>query len=167
MQTTAWNKPRVGYMKLNVDAGFDHDTLDGTVGAVLRDHNGKFIAATNERLNFCYDPFSVEAISVRFGLNLAKLVGCSKVEVVSDNTEVIAALHEGSSSSVASAIFDDCFFMSLDFNHVLYEHCNRDSNQVAHELAKLAKFSPPSIWMESPPDAMIPFLVNDATGLIE
>lgn len=113
-----------------------------------------------------YDSFSAEAIAVRFGLNLAQTMGCSKIEVVSDNEEVVNALKEGGSSSVASAIFDDCYYMSLDFNHVLFDSCNRDSNQVAHELAKLAKFSPPSIWMDSPPEAMIPFLVKDAV-LIE
>lgn len=65
-----------------------NDPLEGTVGAILRDHKGKFVAAANERLNFCYDPFSAEAIAVRFGLNLAKMMGCSKIEVMSDNVEV-------------------------------------------------------------------------------
>ena len=48
---------------------------------------------------------------------------------------------------MACAISDDCYFMSLDFNHVIYEHCNRENNMVAHELARL---SPPSVWLESP-----------------
>ena len=161
MRVMAWSKPRSGYMKLNLDAGFDHDNLNGTVGAILRDDNGKFIAAANERLNFCYDSFSAEATAVRFRLNLAHKVGCSKIVVVSDNEEVVIALKEGFSSSVASAIFDDCYYMSLDFNHVLFDSCIRDNNQVAHELAKLAKFSPPSVCMDSPPDEIIPFLVND------
>ena len=61
----------------------------------------------------------------------------------------IAALHEGSSSSVASAIFDGCFFMSLDVTHIIYEHCIRDNNKVAHELSMIAKFTPPSIWLDA------------------
>jgi hypothetical protein len=44
-----WTRPRTDYVKLNVDAGFDHDSLEGSVGAVIRDHNGKFIAAANEK----------------------------------------------------------------------------------------------------------------------
>lgn len=115
-------------MKLNVDAGFDHDNLNGRVGVVLRDDNGKFIAAAKERLNFWYDSFTVEAIVVRFGLNLAQTVGCSKIEVVSDNEGVFNDLKEGFSSSVASAIFDDYYYMSLHFNHVLFDSCIRDSN---------------------------------------
>lgn len=50
------------------------------------------------------------------------------------NVEVVTALQNYSSSSVATAVFDDSYFMSLDFNHVIFVHCNRESNQVAHEL---------------------------------
>ena len=39
-------------------------------------------------------------------------------------------------------------------------------NQVAHELARLARFSPPSVWMDNAPDEVIPLLVNDATLLV-
>lgn len=34
-------------------------------------------------------------------------------------------------------------------------------NQVAHELVKLARFSPPGVWMESPPAGVASFIVND------
>ena len=81
-RSATWTRPRAGYMKLNVDGGFHNDLLEGTVGAVLQDHKGKFVAAANERLNFCYDQFSAEAIAVKFGLNLAKMMGCSEIEVM-------------------------------------------------------------------------------------
>ena len=93
-------------------------------------------------------------------MHLVRTAGCNKIEINSDSVEVVEALKEGNSSSVASAIFDDCYFMSLDFNHAIYEHCNRESNQVAHELARLAKFSPPGCWMDTAPSAVIPFLVS-------
>ena len=51
---------------------------------------------------------------------------------------------------MACAISDDCYFMSLEFNHVMYEHRNRENNMVAHELARIARFSHPSVWLESP-----------------
>ena len=66
---------------------------------------------------------------------------------------------------MACAISDDCYFMSLEFNHVMYEHRNRENNMVAHELARIASFSPPSIWLESPPVEVIPLLLNDTTFL--
>lgn len=75
----AWKKPRSGYMKLNVDVGSDCDSLEGSVGAVIRDHNGKFVVAANQKIEICYDSFTAEALAVRFGLNLARTVGCSKL----------------------------------------------------------------------------------------
>lgn len=41
------------------------------------------------------------------------------------------------------------------------------SNQVARELARLAKYSSPSIWMDSPPDEVVPLVVHDVTLLTE
>ena len=79
--------------------------------------------------------------------------------------EVVEALKEGNSTSIASAFFYDCYFMSIDFTHVIYDHCFRESNLVAHELARLAKLSPFKLWMDSAPSAIIPILVYDATIL--
>lgn len=58
--------------------------------------------------------------------------------------------------------------MSLDFNHVIYDQCNRERNQVAHELARIAKFSLLlSGWIpDSAPDVVLSHLVNDATILV-
>ena len=71
--------------------------------------------------------------TVRFWLNLARMVG-GKIEVASDDEGVVNDLNEDGSNSVASTIIDDWFFMKLDFNHVLFEHCNKDYSQAAHEL---------------------------------
>lgn len=45
-------KLRKDYVKLNVDAAFDADLLQGAVGAVLRHCHGKFMAAANEKIEF-------------------------------------------------------------------------------------------------------------------
>lgn len=113
---------------------FDPDSLQGEVGDVLRDGKGNFIAAANKKLDSCVDAFTTEAVSLRFGLNLARTMSCNKIEVNSDNLDMITTMHDGSSSYVASAVFEDCYFMSSDFSHVIYEHCFRVSNHVVHEL---------------------------------
>lgn len=37
----------------------------------------------------------------------------------------------------------------------------RESNQVAHELVRLARFSPPNVWMESPAEGVVSMIVNE------
>ena len=86
------------------------DTLLWPVGAVIRDHHGKFIVAANEKTDLCFDSFTTQAIAVRFGMNLTCIVGCSKIQVNSGSVEVVAALIDGYPSSVAFGIFDDCYF---------------------------------------------------------
>lgn len=115
-----WSEARNGYVKLNVDAGFDSHMMMGTVGAVIRDHHGKCIVVANEKIELCFDLFPAEAVAIRYGMNLARIVGCSKTEINSDSVEMVAALRDGYSSSVASAIFDDSYFMLLNFTHVIY-----------------------------------------------
>ena len=45
------------YVKLNVDATYDPDSLQGAARDVLRHHNGKFTAAMNGRSEVCFDAF--------------------------------------------------------------------------------------------------------------
>ena len=60
-------------------------------------------------------------------------------------------MKDGISFSVDGAIFNECYFMALDFTHVIYERCSREANVVAHKLASLARPSSPSIWMDDGP----------------
>ena len=68
-------------------------------------------------------------------------MGCNRLIINSDNLEVIYTMQDGGQSAgAAAAIFDDCFHYACDFSITRFEHCNREANKVAHELAKLARF---------------------------
>ena len=54
----------------------------------------------------------------------------------------------GQLAAVATTVFDDCYFMPCEFTITRLEHCNREINKVAHELARLAKFSTTRDWFE-------------------
>jgi hypothetical protein len=44
------------------------------------------------------------------------------------------------------------------------EHCNREANKVAHEVARLAMASKLSCnWVDEPPSFILEALVNDVT----
>ena len=77
VRSAAWLKQRYDYVKVNIDAGFDVDTLQGRF---IRDHHEKFIAAANEKIDFCFDSFTMKAVAVRVRMNLTRTVGCSKIE---------------------------------------------------------------------------------------
>ena len=64
---------------------------------------------------------------------------------------------------MAATIFDDCYFIACDFSMSKLEHCNREANKVAHELARLARFSDTVDWFEELLNEIVPFLLNDVS----
>ena len=149
-------------MKLNVDASFDHDLLEGTMGAVLRDDKGRFIAGGNGKIDYCADVLMAEALALKFGLNLAQRAGCNRLIINSDNLEVIETMQDGGQSAgAAAAIFDDCYHYACDFIMTKFEHCNREANKVAHQFARLARFFSTSDWFKEPTSEIVTFLRND------
>ena len=82
-----------GFVKLNVDAIFDHDLLRGTAGAILRDDKGNFIVGGNWKIECCVDVLTAEALALRFGLLLAQKAGCNCLIINSDNMKIIDTMN--------------------------------------------------------------------------
>jgi hypothetical protein len=60
-------------------------------------------------------------------------------------------MRDGGFWATATAIFHDCNIMASGFNKVTFEHCPREANSVAHELAKFCFQSASScIWDGDP-----------------
>ena len=52
------------------------------------------------------------------------------------------------------------------FTHVIFEHCYREVNTVAHVLAAHVEGGPPDqtcVWSGDPPDFIVSNLVNNVT----
>ena len=60
--------------------------------------------------------------------------------------------------------FEDCFHYVCDFVMTRFEHCNREANKVAHELARLARFSLTSDWFKEPSNEIVMILTNRCTS---
>ena len=103
-------------------------------------------------------------MALRFGLTLAQKAGCNRLIVNSDNTEVIDTMKNGGQSAGAvTVVFDDCYFMSCEFTITRFEHCNREANKVAHEIARLANFFVTRDWFEEPMVDIVSLLIDDVT----
>jgi ribonuclease HI len=157
-----WAKPKEGHVKLNVDAGFSQDSQSGASGAVIRDDNGRFIAASCCGIEHVNDATMAEARALRDGLVLAGQLGCSRLEVNSDCLDVIITMQEGGSSAgTAAALYEECTFLARGFTSVSFSHCPRESNKVAHKLAASAEGFQSVVWIEDPPDFIVGQLAID------
>jgi ribonuclease HI len=124
-------------MKLNVDAAFNVEEGSGAVGAVIRDFNGRFVAATMSLLPHVASAAMAEAAALREGLALADRLGCNSIIAESDSVETIEACSGDLRWwNESSAIFADCVDKAASIGSVTYKFCPREANQVAHTLAR-------------------------------
>jgi hypothetical protein len=77
---TKWTRPASRQVKLNVDAYFYADQQAGSVGAILHDYQGHFIAASSKFLPHVASPTMVEALAMKEGLLLANRMGCNSLK---------------------------------------------------------------------------------------
>jgi hypothetical protein len=81
--------------------------------------------------------------------------------------EVVDIMGDGGfTANSAVAIYDECNTIWLGFQEISIEHCERETNQVAHELAKRAMISKNyCIWDDDPSSFIVDLLSNDVTIL--
>ncbi|KQK10208.2 uncharacterized protein LOC112271019 [Brachypodium distachyon] len=163
IQRLGWQKPPEGMQKLNVDASFIEDKEEGATGAVIRDASGLFVRASNSCIPIVYDATMAEAMALWNGIQFAKSLGCSNLLISSDSLEVVQEMNSDSWPSPAAAIYIDCVEALKEFGKVITEHCPGEANQVAHELARIARDDPPNVWLDNPPNFLIPLLVDNVT----
>jgi ribonuclease HI len=166
-QREGWKKPLEGKVLVNVDAAFDVDSGKGATGVVIRDCTGGCIACLQTFLPHVVDAPMVEAYAFRDGLTLAQQIGIQNFTIQTDCAQVVETMKNGGFSATSSAvIYDDCMILWSGFGNVSVECCNREANQVAHELARDSCSSSRSCtWVDEPPRFILSKLVDDVTLL--
>lgn len=80
-ETVKWLKSEPRYIKLNVDAAYHEDQRAGSSGAVLRDFEGRFVAASNMLIPHVASEAMDEAIAMKNGLILANRLGWNRIRI--------------------------------------------------------------------------------------
>lgn len=164
-----WKKPPEGKVMVNVDAGFDEMGGCGTVGSVIRDCSGGVLAAAHSFVPHLVDAPMAEAFALKEGLMLAQQIGCNRLIIQSDCMEVVQIMTDGGfTANSAAAIYEDCNILWSGFADITIEHCSREANQVAHNLARRAReYETNCTWVDEPPRFILDSLMNDVTILNE
>jgi hypothetical protein len=69
---------------------------------------------------------------------------------------------------LVAAIYDDCNTIWSGFQDISIEHCSREANQVAHNLARRAgQHRQNCTWVDEPPNFILDLVINDVTILDE
>ena len=161
-----WSKPTAGKLKLNIDGSF-YANGTGSVGAILRNDRGEVLAGMASLIDNVLDAAAAEALALQKGLQLLERLGCSSVVIESDSLELIKACNrEIEIWNPHAAILAEIFMKISMMDSVIFQHCLREANQVAHNLAKYVYETKESLcWVEDPPGFLLPFVINDVTVL--
>ena len=136
-RTVRWTRPIPRQVKLNVDASFHDDMRAGATGAVLRDYQGKFIAASSTFIPHISTATMAEARAMKEGLILACRLGCNSIMAKSDSIETIDACTGVEAWwNDSAAIFADIVDLASRIDSIVFKHIPREANMVAHEIAK-------------------------------
>lgn len=144
-----------------------HFMLDGSgaVGAVLRNDRGEVEAGMASLIDHVLDAAAVEALALLRGLQFLQKLGVSSALIESDSLELIQACNRKIEVwTPHAAILAENFMNASTMNVVAFQHCLREANEVAHQLAKYVYQTKENfIWEGDPPSFLLPFVINDVT----
>jgi ribonuclease HI len=160
-----WTRPEPRHLKLNVDASFYADSCSGATGAVLRDYQGQFVAASTRFLPNIASIAMAEAVAMKEGLALASRLGCNAIIAESDSTDTIEACTELNTWwNGSAAIFADIVDLASTIDSVEYRYVPREANMTAHEIARQGFIDKINCnWDDDPPSFLLSFLIHDVT----
>ncbi|XP_019190315.1 PREDICTED: uncharacterized protein LOC109184732 [Ipomoea nil] len=149
-----WSLPPINVLKCNVDAATFEDGVG--FGAVIRDWNGRFIAAKSGRLNGENDPFIAEVLAAKEALTWIKEQGLNNIILESDCLLFCNAFHSRSVDfSYVGLYIKQCRSIAMDIGIVHVSHVRRSANRVAHELARATGSMAGSVvWTQVPPSCI-------------
>ncbi|XP_019190724.1 PREDICTED: uncharacterized protein LOC109185199 [Ipomoea nil] len=135
---TRWSKPALGRIKLNCDAAICQGSIVMGISWVLRDDEGKFLAAKNTVVPRNYLVKEAEALSIREALSWLISTSMGSVDVEMESQVVFNALFSSSFSSAFGLLIDDVRGLASAIGDVEFHFVKRSVNCTAHVIAREA-----------------------------
>jgi ribonuclease HI len=139
LQQQVWQQPIYGWLKCNVDAGFNHQRRATNRGWCIRNHAGSFISAGTAWDYGHYSILEAEALALLEGMQAATSQNLETVIFECDSQSVVNAVHaqSGGNSEFSIIISSIKNLLNLHSNFEV-KFVRRQANLVAHLLAKAA-----------------------------
>lgn len=158
-----WRKPDEGWIKCSVDGSFLQHDSTGSFAAVMRDHAGRFRAASAAWQDRAQSAMTMEAQACRLGVELARANEVTKLCLETDSLEVVSLWNSADyQRSAIGFILQEIKALSRGFMDFSFVFLPRSCNRVAHECARLVSREQTSeVWHLEPPAALRHLLDQD------
>ncbi|XP_062165085.1 uncharacterized protein LOC133871676 [Alnus glutinosa] len=152
-----WSKPPHGYWKINWDAAISKEKGKMRVDVVIRDEDGRVVAARAKVVSFITEPDAAKSVAAWFAVEFGRKMGCRRLILEGDSMVVVLALCAKASCSRAyGQVLEDTITRFSHFSSVDVLFACRDANQAANVLAKCAL----SQWLDNTWISECPFVIQ-------
>ena len=131
----SWQKPHVGWAKLNTDGSALGNSGRAGEGRVIRDHSDHWIKGYSRALGTT-NSFIAELWALRNGLIIAKDLGLNNLIVELDALSV-HMINNDTSNLLIEPLLSDCKSLYREIPNKQIQHVYREANQCADALARL------------------------------
>ncbi|EEF37721.1 nuclease, putative [Ricinus communis] len=164
----AWEKPQVGWTKLNFDGSCKGREGKGSIGGVFRNHKAEFLLGYAESIGRSTSTIA-ELAALRRGLELVLENGWSNVWLEGDAKtllEIIVKRRKVRCAQMQRHV-SDINLIIPELDNCIVSHVYREGNRAADKLAQIGhQLQKPKIWWHIPPDDVLPIVHEDAEGKI-
>ena len=112
-------------------------------------------------------PIKIEAVAAARALEFGEELGITEAILEGDSEQIINSLKGGGHSiALVEPLLHDAMVFSSCYAKLLYSHCRRDGNRLAHSLARYSiNVSSYVVWMEGVPDPLYTVVQQDVANL--
>ncbi|KAL8133792.1 hypothetical protein AgCh_009018 [Apium graveolens] len=133
-----WKKQDVGSFKLNVDATFRVGVSSFSVGLVIRDHDGAFVAAKSLSYPMVSTVLEAEAVAIHAGLSWLSSLHYTSIFIESDSLVNVRALQCSHENLLeVGHVLEACRSILDSFPGFSISFVKRQANKVVHLVASL------------------------------
>ncbi|MFQ6654830.1 hypothetical protein Gotur_025640 [Gossypium turneri] len=155
--SSKWLPPDRRAVKVNFDAAFCQHLKQCSSGVVIRNNLGLVMGSGVVLYSHVADAFAAEALACLHAITFARDMGFRKVVVEGDSRTIIVKLQKGVLDRSAIGVYvKEIRIMALNFDYISFQHADRESNLVAHTIARMGfKIGNSQCWVEEvPPDTV-------------
>ena len=130
---------------------------------VLRDREGKYLGGRARWYDYSRDALTMEAFACRDALKLARELGVTRLSLETDCQEFVHLwASRGTQRSEVAGLLAEITEVNHSFLTFSLNFVSRDSNRVAHELAKqVSSACVTGEWLSEPPVCVERLLLSD------
>ena len=162
--STRWHPPIAGSVKINYDGAMFGESDNAGIGVVIRNHEGKVLAAFSEKIAKPPTVEILELLAARRAIVFTAESGYENLVCEGDSESVVNSLKRpGMENSRGGHLIKDIVSLSNSLVSISFAHVRRQGNAVAHALAQRARqYLASHIWLECVPTDILSFVLEDS-----